>query len=262
MIDNSVAKKAHYLYIFLGGFFIVNAVTAEMIGVKIFSLEKTLGLASADMTIFGVSGLGYSLTAGVLLWPVVFVMTDIINEYFGKSGVRRLSYLTVGLLIYVFAMIYGAMALSPDAWWAMESGLRSNGENIPDMDLAFQRIFGQGLWIIIGSLVAFLVGQILDVAVFQRIKRATGDKKLWLRATGSTLVSQLVDSFVVLVIAFYIGAGWDLSRVLAICVVNYSYKVVVAVLLTPLLYVIHAWIDTYLGSELSQRLRAGALSAS
>ncbi len=262
VIANSVAKKAHYLYIFLGGFFIVNAVIAEMIGVKIFSLERTLGMASADMRILGVDGLGYSLTAGVILWPVVFVMTDIINEYFGQKGVRRLSYLTVGLLIYAFAMIYGAIALAPDTWWAAESGLRADGPDIEDMQLAFERIFGQGLWIIIGSLVAFLVGQILDVAVFHRIKRLTGDNKLWLRATGSTLVSQLVDSFVVLVIAFYIGAGWDLSRVLAICLVNYSYKLVVAIVLTPLLYVIHAWIDRYLGVDLSQQLRSAALEDS
>ena len=84
------------------------------------------------------------------------------------------------------------------------------------MDVAYRKIFGQGLWIIIGSLVAFLVGQILDVAVYQRIKKSTGEKLLWLRATGSTLVSQFVDSFVVLIIAFYIGADWELGRVLAI----------------------------------------------
>ncbi len=66
-------------------------------------------------------------------------------------------------------------------------------------------IFRQGLWIIIGSMVAFLIGQVLDVLVFHRIKKITGEKRIWLRATGSTLVSQLVDSFVVLFIAFYVG---------------------------------------------------------
>jgi uncharacterized integral membrane protein (TIGR00697 family) len=119
------------------------------------------------------------------------------------------------------------------------------------LQLAYENIFGQGLWIIIGSLVAFLVGQIIDVSVFHYVKKKTGDKYLWLRSTGSTLVSQFIDSFVVLLIAFYIGAGWDLKLVIGIGIVNYIYKLTVAVLLTPLLYGVHAVIDAYLGKELA-----------
>src|SRR4030065_2657093 len=107
------------------------------------------------------------------------------------------------------------------------------------MHKAFRAIYGQGLWIIVGSLVAFLVGQLVDVTVFHLVKSKTGSKKIWLRATGSTLVSQFIDSFVVLFIAFYIGAGWELELVLAIGIVNYMYKFSVAVILTPVLYVIH-----------------------
>ncbi len=113
----------------------------------------------------------------------------------------------------------------------------------------FRVVFGQGMWIIAGSLVAFLVGQLVDVAVFRQIKRITGERKLWLRATGSTLVSQFIDSFVVLLIAFYIGGNWPLLQVLAIGVVNYIYKFVVAIVLTPVIYAAHAWIDNYLGHE-------------
>ena len=122
------------------------------------------------------------------------------------------------------------------------------------MDLAFNTIFGQGMWIIIGSITAFLIGQLVDVTVFHFFKTKTGNPKIWLRATGSTLVSQLVDSFVVLFIAFYIGAGWDLKLVLAIGLVNYMYKFIVAVVLTPALYVIHYFIDLYLGKELAEQL--------
>src|SRR5690606_31112941 len=126
------------------------------------------------------------------------------------------------------------------------------------MNLAFTRIFGQGLWIIFGSMVAFLIGQFIDVMVFHRIRRVTGEGKIWLRATGSTLVSQFIDSFVVLIIAFYIGSDWDLVRVLAIGVVNYIYKFWIAILLTPLIYLAHNVIERYLGHDLATKLKEEA----
>lgn len=245
------------MFYILGGFFITNTLIAEFIGVKIFSLEETLGFNPASISLFGEQDLTFSLTAGVLLWPVVFVMTDIINEYFGKPGVKRLSYFAVVLIIYAFFMVFMAINLSPDAWWENQSGLLSP-PNIENMQSAFQAVFGQGLWIIIGSLVAFLIGQIIDVMVFQKIKAITGEKKVWLRATGSTLVSQLIDSYVVLIIAFYIGAEWELSRVIAIGTVNYIYKFGVAIMLTPVIYLAHWVIDRYLGDELAERLKIEA----
>lgn len=251
--------KSTTLLIVLGGFFITNALVAEFIGIKIFSLEQTLGLEPKSFSLFGTEGLGFNLTAGVLLWPIVFVMTDIINEYFGKRGVKFLSFLTIGLIIYSFIIIYTAIQLAPNEWWDGTSGLNDEPHmSIASMDLAFGRIFGQGLWIIVGSLVAFLVGQLLDVIVYQHIRHRTGENKVWLRATGSTLVSQFVDSFVVLIIAFYIGADWELGRVLAIGMVNYTYKFVVAILLTPVIYLAHNLIDTYLGEYLAADLKTKA----
>ena len=246
-----LSNKSTILFIILGGFFIANALIAEFIGIKIFSLEQTLGFEPFSWTIFGVKDLGFNLTAGVLLWPVVFIMTDIINEYYGKRGVKLLSYLAAGLILYAFVMFFLAIGLSPNEWWQSISGVVEGNpdSSLPNMDLAFRKIFGQGNWIIVGSLVAFLIGQILDVSVFQWIKKKTGDKKLWLRATGSTLISQFVDSFVVLIIAFYIGADWDLVRVLAIGLMNYFYKFFMAILLTPLIYLGHFLIDRYLGEE-------------
>ncbi len=254
-------NKVNRLFLVLAGFFVANALVAEFIGVKIFSLERTLGFDPANMTIFGVDGLGFSLTAGVLLWPVVFVMTDVINEYFGSRGVRFLSYLTVGLISYAFVMVFLAIGIMPDSWWQNISGTLNDDPSlhVKDMDLAFKKIFGQGLWIIVGSLVAFLVGQIVDVFVFQSIKRWTGEKKVWLRATGSTLVSQFIDSFVVLIIAFYIGGDWDLVRVLAIGTVNYIYKFLMAVVLTPVIYFVHYVIDNYLGKGDAARLKKQAM---
>ena len=259
MIHNILRDKSTKLFIFLGGFFIVNALTAEMIGVKIFSLEDTLGVQRANINIFG-SPFSFHLTSGVLLWPVVFVMTDIINEYYGPRGVKFLSYLTIGLIGFAFFVINAAIHLSPSEYFSV-------GNGIDKADNAFRGIFGQGVWIIIGSMVAFLVGQVLDVLIFHRIKKLTGEKSIWLRATGSTLVSQLIDSYVVLFIAFYIGKRiqtgqgdpWSMHQVMVTGTGNYIYKVAVAVLLTPAIYGVHALIEKYLGNKLAIELRTAAM---
>jgi len=256
-----LSSKATRLFLVLSGFFIANALLAEFIGIKIFSLEKVFGHAPFSMTIFGVGDLGFNLTAGVILWPVVFIMTDIINEYYGKKGVRFLSWLAVVLIVYAFLVAFIAIKSPPNDWWQDISGVREDpAQSLPDMNLAFSRIFGQGLWIIIGSVVAFLIGQLIDVIVFHKIRKITGEKKMWLRATGSTLVSQLVDSFVVLIIAFYIGADWDLGRVLAIATVNYMYKFTMAILMTPVIYGVHGVIEGYLGKEEAFELKLNAAS--
>ena len=247
--------KSSILFFILGAFFVSNALLAEFIGVKIFSLESTFGFEPFNLTILGIENLSFNLTAGVVLWPVVFIMTDIINEYFGRKGVRFMSFAAAALIAYAFLMVYFAMGLVPAGFWVE----RITNTGTVNMEIAFNTIFGQGLWIIVGSLVAFLVGQLVDVAVFHYVKSFTGSKKIWLRATGSTLVSQLVDSFVVLFIAFYIGAGWDLKLVLVIGLVNYIYKFLIAVLVTPVLYIIHNLIDKYLGKELSEILQADAM---
>ena len=240
-------SKRTILFLVLGSFFIANAIIAEFIGVKIFSLENSLGFDQVNWNILG-NSLSFNMTVGVILWPIVFVMTDIINEYFGPKGVRLFSYIAAFLVAYAFLAIYMGIKLSPANFWINKETAQGN----INMQEAYSQIFGQGLWIIIGSLVAFLVGQMVDVSVFHYLKKKTGTSKLWLRSTGSTLVSQLIDSFIVLFIAFYIGAGWDMKLVLGISLVNYLYKLTVALLLTPLLYGVHAIIDSYLGKELAQ----------
>lgn len=247
--------KSSILFYILGSFFVANAILAEFIGVKIFSLESTFGIEPLNLTILGIENLSFNLTAGVVLWPIVFVMTDIINEYYGRKGVKFLSFTAAILIAYAFVMVYFAMNLSPSSFWIE----RITPFGKVNMHIAFNTIFGQGLWIIIGSLLAFLIGQLVDVTVFHYFKSFTGSSKIWLRATGSTLVSQLVDSFVVLFIAFYIGAGWDLKLVLVIGLVNYIYKFIIAILVTPALYILHSLIDKYLGKELSKKLQNEAM---
>jgi hypothetical protein len=244
--------KGSLLFILIGGFFIANGLVAEFVGVKIFSLEKSFGFDPLNIDIGGVN-VALNLSAGALLWPLEFAIADIINEYFGKRGIKVLSYITVILICYAFLIIWLTMQLTPADFWITRD--TSNGP--VNMVIAFDVIFSQGLWIIIGSLVAFLIGQIVDVGVFFWIKSYTGERLLWLRATGSTFISQLVDSFVVLLIAFYFNpaTNWDLDVVLVMGVVKYVYKLVMAIALTPLIYLLHYTIDTYLGQELAEEIK-------
>ena len=251
MQDNILSNKSTRLFIILGGFFVTNAIVAEFIGVKIFSLEETMGWAPFNWSLFGISGT-LQLTAGVLLWPIIFIMTDIINEYYGQRGVRLLSVLTAILIGYGFIMVYNAIGLAPADWWV---GV-GEAQDVPDMQKAFAAIFGQSNWIIIGSLVAFLLGQILDAFVFHKVRLWTGERKIWLRATISTAVSQLIDSYVVLYIAFGLGPQqWSFNRLFAVGTVNFGYKILVAILLIPLLYLGHYLIDRYLGKQQSKKMR-------
>lgn len=229
---------------------------AEFIGVKIFALEDTLGWQAFNWHLFGQQG-SLNFTAGVLLWPVVFIMTDIINEYFGARVVRFISLMAAGLIVFAFAFAYASIHLSPAPWWV---GVNAQ-YGVPDMQAAFANIFGQGLWTIGGSLTAFLVGQFIDVAIFRRVRRITGERYIWARATGSTAVSQFIDSYIVLYIAFVIGPQhWPIGLFLAVGTVNYLYKLGAAVVLTPVIYLGRRIIDGYLGVAVAQTLKQRAAS--
>ena len=263
-MDQILNHKALRLFIVLGGFFIACALIAEIIGVKIFSFEKTMGFEPINLRLLG-NQLSLNLTAGVLLWPVVFVMTDIINEYYGIKGVRFLSYLTAGIIAFAFLIFLLATSLTPADFFITSK----QGSGVPDMEKAYHAVLGQGSFIIIGSLTAFLLGQLIDVFVFHKVKALTGERFIWLRATGSTLVSQLLDSFVVLFIAFYVGSRvnasgsdfvWSFELFVAVGLVNYGYKFIVALLMTPFVYLLHYIIERYLGKELANELKSKAMA--
>ncbi|MBK6370267.1 MAG: queuosine precursor transporter [Flavobacteriales bacterium] len=256
MIHSILSDKGTRLYLILGGFFVANALIAEMIGVKLFQLETLLGLQKADFTLLGQQHLSFVLSVGVLPWPIVFIMTDVINDYYGVRGVRFLTLLTTGLIAFAFVVMYLAIHMPPDqGWWITSSAT----QGVPNMQSAFTSIFGQGMNIIVGSLTAFLIGQLVDAFVFRSIKRATGDKRIWLRATGSTLLSQLIDSVVVTYVAFWVFKGMSFPMATALVLTAYSYKLVVAILSTPLIYLVHAGVERYLGKEKALAMRAAAL---
>jgi queuosine precursor transporter len=257
MIHSILADKATRLYIVLGAFFVANALVAEMIGVKLFQLETTLGFPTADFSLLGQDHLSFVLSVGVLPWPIVFIMTDVVNDYYGVRGVRFLTVLTAALIAFAFIMMYFAIHIAPAGFWTTSG----EAQGVPDMQAAFSSIFGQGMNIILGSLTAFMVGQLVDAFVFRRIKRITGDRRIWLRATGSTLVSQLIDSVVVTYVAFWIFKDWSFALCSALVITAYCYKLIVALLSTPLVYLVHAAVERYLGRERAQAMRASALQA-
>ena len=245
-------SKKNRLFVILSGIFLTNALVAEMIGVKIFSAEATFGLSPVHLNIFG-NIMDFNLTAGAVIWPVVFITSDLINEYFGRPGVKRISYLTAILIAYAFVVIFVTIRLAPADFW-LNGYSKDNAGNYFNMDYAFNTIFGQGQRIIVGSLTAFLIGQLVDAFFFHKLKQMTGSKKLWIRSTGSTLISQLIDSFVVLYIAF--AGVFENDVLIAIAVTNYIYKFTIAVVLTPVIYFGHYVIDRYLGKEHAEKIAA------
>lgn len=244
MIFNQFSRRQK-LFIFLFGIFLTNAIIAEIIGVKIVSIEKSLGFDPLHLATRWGTFWDLNQTAGALNWPIVFILSDIINDYYGKKGVRFISYNTAGFIAYSFFVIYLATLLVPADFW-VETNLGSTNFNIND---AFSRIFRQGLGIITGSLLAFLVSQITDALIFEKIKARTGTKMIWLRATGSTLVSQLIDSFLVIGVAFYLFGNWTVSEWINVSSNNYLYKFIVAIIFTPVLYLAHHFIEKYLAKE-------------
>jgi uncharacterized integral membrane protein (TIGR00697 family) len=252
--DHLAASRATRLFLALAGFLITDALLAEFVGVKIFSLEGTLGIAEQPWRLFGTSGT-LTFTAGVVFWPIVFVLTDLINEYFGRRGVRLVSWLAVAFIAWAFFAAWIAIHLAPAGFWIEANA----AQGVPDIQRAYSLIFGQGMWTIVGSITAFLIGQLIDVTVFHRIRRITGPRYMWLRATGSTAVSQLFDSFIVLYIAFVLGPQkWPMAQFTAVALVNYAYKMLAAMAMIPLLYLVHAGVRRYLGAMEVARLRSQA----
>jgi len=226
----------------LGAFFLTNALVAEMIGGKLIYV----GDPSWRFGPFGsIPEIGpFQMSVGIIPWPVVFLTTDLINEYFGRRGVRRLTFLTVAMIAYAFVIL--AVTRLPEA-----TPLGVDGDS-------FDKVFGQSQWIIVGSVTAFLASQLLDVFVFQWLRRFTGKSMLWLRATGSTVVSQMIDSVIVLYIGLALPMHWDWSTFIATAIPNYTVKLVIAVLATPLIYLGHWIVEKYLGKEAAEEIAASA----
>jgi queuosine precursor transporter len=216
-------NKREILFTILAGIFITNAIAGELIGGKLIQLGS------------------FTMSIGIIPWPVVFLTTDLINEYYGKNGVRRLTLLTSLLIIYTFILLFAGMNITASVI-------------SPVKDEQFHGVFGQSMWIIAGSITAFLASQLIDVLVFWMIRARTGHRMIWLRATGSTVISQMIDSFIVTGIAFYLPGKLSFGEYINTAATGYSVKLIIAVLLTPLIYLGHGIIRRYLGEPASEKI--------
>ncbi|MEY4604287.1 MAG: hypothetical protein RIT43_1579 [Bacteroidota bacterium] len=226
---NTPNSRRQWLFVILAGLFITNAVTAELISNKLIEIPVKINLGLFELGPF-------TTIVGVLPWPVVFILTDLLNEFYGGRVVRRLSWVTAGLIMYCFIVV--GIALVLPAKEIPGSGLSTDKE--------FHHVFGQAQSVIIGSICAFLVSQLIDATLFQWIKRKTGNKWIWLRSTGSTVISQLIDSFVVLYIGFVLPGSLSLSEFFKIAPTNYVLKLLIAIVLTPVIYFGHFLVRRYL----------------
>jgi uncharacterized integral membrane protein (TIGR00697 family) len=222
-------QRRQWLFVFLAGLFITNAVTAELISNKLIEIPLSFNLGDVKMGPF-------VTIVGVIPWPVVFILTDLLNEFYGEKAVRRLSWITSLLIAYCFIIV--SIALSMPAKEIPGSTLATDAE--------FSKVFGQAQMVIIGSITAFLLSQLLDATLFQWIKKKTGNRYIWLRSTGSTVFSQMIDTIAVLYIGFVLPGALSISDFLEIAPTNYFLKLLIAISLTPLIYLGHFLVKRYL----------------
>jgi queuosine precursor transporter len=223
------------LFFVLGGFFLTNALLGEVTGGKLFVAPGSTGLFEG----------GVVLSIGVLMWPVVFITTDLVNEYFGKPGVKRLTWLAIGMISYAFVVLF--LATQVPAW---------PGGGVPGK--SFSDVFTTSQWMIVGSLTAFGVSQVIDMLLFARFKEATGGRHLWLRSTGSTVISQAVDTFIVGTIGLVLPGLLTFGQFVKVGLAGYCYKLLIALLITPVIYLAHGVIDRWIEADGKGPQPAGA----
>lgn len=202
-------SKKQIIFTIFAGIFITSAIVAELISAK--SVPTPLS----------------PIIAGIIPWPIVFLLTDVMNDYFGKETVKRLSYITAGSIAFCFLLVYIAVEVPTDV-------------NSYLSDSEFRKAFGGSLPIMMGSITAFLVSQLVDVQLFGVFNKLTNGRMIWLRSTGSTVVSQLIDGFIVLFIGFWLPGVYSFQEILVFWISGYSVKLIIAVLLTPFVYLMHA----------------------
>ena len=203
----------HQIYLWLSATFVTSLVVADVIGGRLFPVGP------------------FTLSAGMIPFPVTFLLTDLLNEYYGQKAARRVTYLGLAMALFTFALLLIARRL-PSSPYSV----------IPDD--AFEAVFGVSNRLYVASLSAYLVGQLVDISVFHGLKRLTGGRHLWLRATGSTVVSQAIDSLIVSYVLFYglprqDGTTPTVLEILKLAATGYAMKFVIAVGLTPLIYAGH-----------------------
>ena len=212
------------LYIWLTGVFVTSLIIADITGSKFFHFD----LFTVQLPALG----SYNFvthSVGMFSFPITFLLTDLVNEYYGRKGARRMTYIGLVMAGLSFTLIFAARKaqVSPIS---------------PISQDHFDAVFGMSNRLYIASLTAYLTGQMCDIFLFGLIKRATRGKYVWLRATGSTIVSQAIDSFLVTTILFAAtsnpatNAPYTTHELLETAATGYILKFLIAIALTPLIY--------------------------
>jgi queuosine precursor transporter len=218
--------KRHKLFLVLAGIFTTCLVVGDIIGGKLI-----------EASLFGFQ---FTTTVGMVPFPVTFLLTDVLNEFYGKRAARFVTLVGFGMAVLSFALIYLAAAV-PFAGFTRAAGWTGVNE------ASFNNVFLGSLRMIVASLCAFLVSQFVDIGVFHLLKRVTSGKLLWLRATGSTAVSQLIDTVTITFIAW--SGMLSVGKIVNIIYSAYGLKIVIAIALTPLIYLCHALVQRGLGIQ-------------
>lgn len=212
------------LFFYLCAVFLCALLIGDTIGSKLFVVGIPLGVTTLHAT----------LSVGVIWFPITFLLTDVINEFYGSRGARFVTFLGFWMALLAFVMIFCARKI-PAASFS------------PVHQDAFDNVLGNANTIFFASLVAYLTGQLVDIAVFQLAKRLTRSRHIWLRSTGSTLVSQLIDTVLVTCIAF--GSKLTGEQLRSTLISQYFVKLLFAVGLTPVIYAFHGVLHRRLHME-------------
>lgn len=221
-VDHGAMSPRQKLYLYLVGVFLTALLIGDTIGSKLFTLPIPLGVTTVTAT----------LSCGSIWFPITFLLTDIVNEFYGTRGARTLTYLGFWMALLAFFIIYAAR-LIPAASFS------------PVSQASFDNVLGGANRIFFASLCAYVAGQMIDIAIFQHLKKLTQSRHIWLRATGSTLISQLIDTLVVTYVAF--GGLIPIAELQRAGTTSYMVKVMVAIALTPVIYALHELIHRRLG---------------
>ena len=208
------------LFITLVAIFMVCLVVGDLVGGKVTSISAF--------------GREWPFSVGQLAFPVTFILTDILNEFYGRIVVRRITFLAFFMVGLTFIIIYISGAMP---WWSVTLGKDWSGVTPHD----FEVVFTQATRIQLSSMVAFLIANLVDISVFFLIKKATGNRMLWLRSTGSTVVSQLIDTIVISALVW--GGKVTFEQYVSLVLTSYVIKVGAAILVTPVIYGIHELIE-------------------
>ena len=177
---------------------------------------------------------GYTMTAGLITYPLTFLITDVTSEVYGPKRARIIVLIGFAMSLLMLLIVQLSIALPPAPGWS--SNLVPAFANGTAMQSVWLATFGIGWWLVTGSMLAYMLAQLCDVTLFHWIKKLTNGKYLWLRNNGSTAISQLVDTFTVNSFLFYGAFGWSFIEGIKVMAIIYLFKIAIAIIDTPLCY--------------------------